>query len=418
MLALLACGSSGCQTFSKSPLNVFHFTSKDEKEAEAKRKSLDFRMGRDEFDKVKEDFYDEKKYAEAEKEFKKIVKKFKDYPVEEDSLFLIAECQYIQKRYAYAQDSYDRLMKRYPNTRYLERSTRRLFAIGTIWLRGDIADEDVPKASKQLQQVSAEDIQDQPPEKKDLERKSYALVPNFSDKSRPLFDTQTRAIQALNSVWIHDPTGPLADDALMMMAAYYIRRGNYREADIHLGRLRENYQKSEHAKVAFALGPHVKLMNYQGARYDSRLLSEADSLARSTMNLYPDSPNTEKLQEELEMIKEQQALREWERAQFYAKRGKYKAAGLYAEMLIRDHPKSEAAENARKFLTTLDPKYRGGFLKEYPEYQPVVRSFWGFSKKTEPKPGKVEMEDAGGEEEAPLEEPAEEEFVNDRVAEK
>lgn len=414
----LVLGSSGCQTFPvKTPFDGLHFTSKAEKEETARRKSLDFRMGRDEFDKVKEKLYDEKKYAEAEKEFKKLVKKYKDYPVEEDSLYLIAESQYIEKRYAYAQDSYDRLIKKYPNTRYREKSCQRLFTIGTIWLRGDISEKEVTKASEQLLQVNAEDIQQNPKQKEGLERKSYTLVPNFSDKTRPTFDTQGRALQALNSVFIHDPEGGLADDALMMRAAYFIRRGNYRDADIELNRLREHFQKSEHAKTAFFLGPHVKLMNYQGARYDSRLLGEADALARGTLQLYPESPQTKKLEEELAMIKEQQAEREWERALFYSKRGKVKAAGMYAELLIREHPRSQAAEKSRQYLTTLDPKYRSGFIKDYPEYEPIDRSFWGYSKKRKASPGKAQVEDAGNEsEETPAEEPPDEGFVNDRVA--
>jgi outer membrane protein assembly factor BamD (BamD/ComL family) len=215
--------------------------------------------------------------------------------------------------------------------------------------------------------ISAEKVDDPQKSVSPDERSEWPLVPNLTDKTRPLFDTQGRALQALKTIWQHDPLGELADDALVMTAAHYLRKGDYREADHYFGILREEYAKSEHAANAFVLGSHVKLMNYQGAKYDGKILGDADNLVRSTINLYPNVPQREKLLEELAHIREEAAKRDWAKVELYRRKNKYKSAALYCEVLIQDHPNSSYAQMARDYLAELDPKYRNGLLSEYPE---------------------------------------------------
>jgi outer membrane protein assembly factor BamD (BamD/ComL family) len=317
--------------------------------------------GLDEYEKAVA-LYEKKEYKEAEKAFKAISKKYKDKPIEEDALFMLGESQFRQEHYAYAQDSYEKLLVKYPTTRHLEHSTKRLFAIATIWLNPDGSAK-----SDKLMKISAEKVDDPQKSVSPDERSEWPLVPNLTDKTRPLFDTQGRALQALKTIWQHDPLGELADDALVMTAAHYLRKGDYREADHYFGILREEYAKSEHAANAFVLGSHVKLMNYQGAKYDGKILGDADNLVRSTINLYPNVPQREKLLEELAHIREEAAKRDWAKVELYRRKNKYKSAALYCEVLIQDHPNSSYAQMARDYLAELDPKYRNGLLSEYPE---------------------------------------------------
>ncbi|MDB5339396.1 MAG: hypothetical protein JWN70_5015 [Planctomycetaceae bacterium] len=102
--------------------------------------------------------FEKKEYEVAAKEFKAIAKKFYDYPVEEDAMYMVAECYYADQRYAWAQDEYDGLIKKFPSSRYLEKTTKRLFTIASIWLNGDGTAK-----TDELIQVSATDVRD--PEK-------------------------------------------------------------------------------------------------------------------------------------------------------------------------------------------------------------------------------------------------------------
>ena len=121
-------GMTGCQIPLKTPsfskINN-PFVRQDPAEL-ARKAAQDPERGMDELEKAVE-IFDAGKYYEAEKEFKRIAKKHKNYLVEEDALYYKAECQYKLKRYANAQESYNELVKKFPSTRYIDTSSGRLF---------------------------------------------------------------------------------------------------------------------------------------------------------------------------------------------------------------------------------------------------------------------------------------------------
>ena len=291
-----------------------------------------------------------KEYKRAEKEFKAIVKKYKNDPIKEDAQFMVAECQYAQKKYSWAQDSYDQLLIDFPSTRHLDQTTKRLFSIARYWLQ----EPSIVKGNE-IQQVNLEDPGSETPEipSDGKQRKTrWALIPNFFDRTRPVFDTENRALEALKSIWLHDPTGPLADDSLMLTASHYLKKGRYMDADRTFSLLREEYPKSPHLKDAFMLGTHVKLMSYQGPQYDATVLTDAGDLKATTMRLFPEAEQA-RLKEELKKIEKAKAKRDWENVQYWMRRGKPKSAAIYCNLLIENHPTSTFANQARELLGEL-----------------------------------------------------------------
>src|SRR5262249_36216411 len=190
----------------------------------------------------------------------------------------------------------------------------------------------------------------------------FPLTPNFFDRQRPLFDTQGQAIHALTQVWLHDVNGPLAADAMMIAATHHLRRGNYQEAERLFAMVREMHGDTKHAAAAYVLGQHASFSSYQGSKYDGKQLEEARRLAESTLRLYPDLPQRKKLRQDLESINAEIVKRDWERVQFYMKRGEKDAAAVYAEYIIRDTPDSPRAADARALLLELGPEYSKGIL--------------------------------------------------------
>jgi len=314
-------------------------------------------------------------YKQAEKALKKVVKKYKDSRVQEDALFLLGETQFQQNRYSAAQDSFDKLLKKYPSTRYMGRVTRRLFAIARTWLGfpGFVRSRDV-------QQVNFDDPQSTPPPES-KEKKSWdpslavPILPNFFDRTRPVFDTTGQALRALKTIWLNDPTGPLADDALMLTASHFLRKGDYKEADRFFSILREEYPKSPHLEGAFVLGSHVKLMSYQGALYDGKNLEEARQLKESALRLFPDHVDRERLRREMKEIDEARAQRDWEQAQYYMKRKNRRGTAIYCQEVIKNFPETSYAERARQLLAELrtgDPTKRPGRDHSWPpEFEPL-----------------------------------------------
>jgi len=267
-------------------------------------------------------------------------------PIEEDSLYMLAESQFAQKRYSYAQDSYDDLLNRYPSTRHMDDVTRKLFRIARYWLDFQ---EDVNEKGE-MQQVADDD--ERRKEQLKPTRGKTAVIPNLLDKTRPVFDTDGRALQALRSIWLHDTTGPLADDALMLSANYHLRTGDFTESARLYKLLREQYPDSQHFEDAFLLGSHVTLASYQGPSYDGKTLDEAIKLKESALRIFPDltDEQRDRLSAELRRMYDAGVEREWNKIEFYQAKNSPKSVALYCNRLINRYPESPYADRCRRIL--------------------------------------------------------------------
>jgi outer membrane protein assembly factor BamD (BamD/ComL family) len=317
-------------------------------------------VGLDEFEAAHK-LYENQKYPEARKAFHAIVKKYKKKkePIVNDALFFRAECDFQLGRLADAQDGYDELLKNDQSTKYLEQAVRRLYAIGRYWLNMGKPASEIEMASF-TDESGEERLKELPDANLPYQ---FPLTPNFTDKTRPLFDTQGRALQALKSVHLHDVSGPLADDALMTLATYHLRKKDYREADQDFKTIREQCPKSEFVPAAYVLGAHASLMSYQGARYDGKQLEEARKLTEAAVRLYPNLPQRAKLERDLKRISAEAAERDWARVEYYQKRGENKAVAVHCETIIERYPDSPRAAEAREVLLKLGKENAANILK-------------------------------------------------------
>lgn len=269
-------------------------------------------------------------------------------PVEEDALFMLAESQFKQKKYSWAQDSYDRLLEKYPSSRHLNDVTRRLFTIAQTWMGFPAPGEDdnVELASGELKKLN--------PRVGDRSFKRPSFI-NVTDRSRPVFDTAGRALQALQSIWLNDANGPLADDALMLTANYHLQTGDFVEAARVYQLLREQYPDSPHFKDAYLLDSHVRLASYEGPAYDDRALRESRELRETAQRLFPDlsQEQRERLERELERIEISEVEREWHKVLFYRRKGNEASMALHCNKILNKYPDSPFAESARRTLAEI-----------------------------------------------------------------
>ncbi|MFN9719472.1 MAG: outer membrane protein assembly factor BamD [Planctomycetota bacterium] len=313
--------------------------------------------------KLARETFDRGEYKDAIRLCKKNAKNLKDSSLGEEAQFMLAESYFHLGYYAKAQDAYDQLFQDYPSTRYVEPSTRKLFRIARLWL--EVAE---PEARNEIRQVSGEKILEEAPEKKSMDPTIRARVlPNFHDKSRPIFDTQGNALKALKSIWMNDPTGPLADDALMLTASHYQRDQNFVEADRYYEILREEYPDSPHLEEAFVLGAHVKQMSYQGPYYEGSDLTGARKLKEQTLQLFPASHERTQIRQDLEKLYLQEAERVWSKVAYYQKKNRPRSIAIACAELISDYPDTPYAADARRILSTIDKSELQG-LPEIPEF--------------------------------------------------
>ena len=313
------------------------------------------------------DLFDDQNYAAAQDVFQTVVKdrdperfSFRKLfslsdssdrpvydPIRAEALFYTGESMYQQKNLRRARDNYKVVVKDYPSTQYVDRSTKRLFDIARDWLGNQEF-----ATSNDLQQVNLEESGAETPLPVSQSPHRWYHV-NPTDKSRPVLDTNGFAIDALRTIWTYDSTGPLADDALMLAATHHLREGDNIEADRLFTLLREQFPKSQHLQAAFVLGSHVKLASYQGPSYEEEQLEDAAQLKESTLRLFPNAPEADRIRGELAAIYEARALRVWQEAQFWEKKNKPKAVAVYLRKVIEEFPDTKYAKMARARLTEL-----------------------------------------------------------------
>jgi outer membrane protein assembly factor BamD (BamD/ComL family) len=324
--------------------------------------------GQADFDKAQA-LFDAEKYDESEKAFKTVAKKYKDKPIEEEAMFMIAESKYMRKEYPSAQDAYGELMKKYTATRHTEASTRRLYSIARYWLGS-------PPSPSQIELVQYNEGRLNTPEgDKDIPvPRQVAIAPNFTDSTRPFFDTHGRAMQALTAVWLNDPTGPIADDALLMAATYHMRKKDFKEADHYFNILREEYPQSEHVQTAYVVGQRVKLLAYQGADYDGKALEDARKLTGSTLKLFPDVEQTKQLESDLAKMNAAAVARDWKRVELYLRKRHYESAATYCVLIMNRAPDSEYAVKAHQTMVKMGPDKAGEAWNRMPRPSQSVPS--------------------------------------------
>lgn len=260
----------------------------------------------------------EGKYDDAAKKFAIVVDRWPDSLLEEDALFMMGESYFFADRYNKSCTAFNDLLKKYENSRHLDRVIVRQFALGRYW--------------------------------EEKGRDHNMVVPNFTDKTRPWFDTHGNGIKVYENIRLTDPTGPLADDAVMAQGTAYFRDERFEDAGYQYEILRKDYPQSEHQKQAHLLGLQSYMNAYQGPQYDQTPLKKANTLVDSTIrNLGNAMPEERpRLEQAKEVIRAQTAERDYDLGEYYRKRGYNRAARTRYAVVLRDFPDTKFAGLAQQ----------------------------------------------------------------------
>ncbi|MCG8451013.1 MAG: outer membrane protein assembly factor BamD [Pirellulales bacterium] len=267
-----------------------------------------------------EDLFRREQYSEAAKEFKQTIARWPNSQLEQDARFLLGECQFFANDYSDAINTYEGLLQEYPNSPHLDKIVKRQFDIARYW------------------------------EKHHQYDPHWVVTPNLFDNTRPWFDTLGNALKVYENIRLNDPTGPLADDAIMATANSYFLRGRYNDADYQYELLRNEYPRSEHQYEAHILGLQCKLRKYQGADYDGAPLEEAKKLVKQLKVQFGGELDNEQRQR-LTMLggtlNRLLAERDFQVAKYYDDTEYYQSAKFYYAEVARKYPQTPLAEQAR-----------------------------------------------------------------------
>src|SRR5262249_28467128 len=153
------------------------------------------------------------------------------------------------------------------------------------------------------------------------------------DRSKPSFDQEGRALEALERVQTHDPVGPTADQALFWCGYVNYIRGNFNEADPFFSQLVELHKDTPLRPQAVSYAIQAKNNATGGAVYDGRKCAEALHLVHIAEATVPELTNNPEMAEKLTKakfaIQYQQAEKDFRTAQYYERTGHPGSAVFY-----------------------------------------------------------------------------------------
>lgn len=267
-------------------------------------------------------------YEAAGEKYRKASTHWPDSALEQDALFMAGESYFFADRLTKANEFYEKLIKKHPNSRHLDAVEARRFAIAQYWLELD--------KTKPL----------------------WTLMYNYSDKTRPGFDSFGNAVRVLDKIRVEDPTGKLADDATMAAANAHFVKGNYMDAAEFYDDLRRTFPSSEHQFRAHFLGLKAKLLSYAGEHYDGAALDDAEKLITQIRRQFKAEAQQEDkfLKEAFAEVRFKKAQRQWKMASYYDNRAEYGGARHYYQIVLKDFSDTPLAEKAKERLEEIKDK--------------------------------------------------------------
>jgi len=241
----------------------------------------------------------------------------KNNEVLEECLFYEAESLFAQGYYPKATSVYGRLVKTFPTTRYRKDAIERQNYIAEFWL------EDTRKEMQEWDEVR--------------QGKRWFVTPRLfnTERQKPTFDEEGFALKACEAVFVQDPSGPLAPQALFRAGGVNFYRENYQDADLDYSLLVEQYPRSSLAPAAMELAIQAKIQQVRGTDYDGRKLTEARQMVDKAVRSYPElNGKKEFLDRTLIAINEQQAQKDFNVAEFY-RRTRHPGAAHFCYELVR-----------------------------------------------------------------------------------
>lgn len=160
------------------------------------------------------------------------------------------------------------------------------------------------------------------------------------------------------------PYAEQAPEARLRLAFVYDQRGETLKS---LEQLRVVESKFSHTKsyklalLALAYGCYEMAIRGDG---DGRYARECAELSEKFLKLYPKDASVPMVTRNLQRIRDVQAKRLYEMAEFYGRQGRTEAAGRYLARVVQEYPESGSAPASEKKLAELDKSY---LPRKFPE---------------------------------------------------
>ncbi|MDD5565748.1 MAG: outer membrane protein assembly factor BamD [Candidatus Omnitrophica bacterium] len=260
-------------------------------------------------------FYEGKKYEEAKREFKKLLKNYPKSAQAAESQYYLGLIDEAEGNLYEAYQSYQKVVDKYPFSARIAEINEREYKIAESFLAGE-------------------------------KRKTMGVV----------LPVENPAIEIFSKVVENSTYGPLAPKAQYKLGVVLKSLMRYYEAEEAFTRVVTNYPDSEWAEAAKFQIASCRANLSRSPAYDQGATQEAKEKFQEFIKEHPDVALTQEAEKQLEDLREKEAESSYGIGRFYEKQKDYEAAKIYYNDVISKHSNSIWAARSFDRLQVMEAK--------------------------------------------------------------
>lgn len=262
-------------------------------------------------------FYNEKKYEDAKREFKKLIKSYPKSFEASESQYYLGLTEEAQGNLYEAYLAFQKVIDKYPFSERIQEIIEREYKIAEAFISGE-------------------------------KRKALGIT----------LPVENPAIEILTKVIENSTYGPLAPKAQYKLGIVLKGLLRYYEAEDAFNKVISNYPNSEWVEPAKFQIASCRAAVSRGADYDQGAAEEAKQKFEDFVKEHPDAVLTQDAEKNIGMLMDKEAEASYNAARFYEKQKEYKAAKIYYNDIIENYPDSPWEEKALDRLKVIEKTER------------------------------------------------------------
>jgi len=269
---------------------------------------------KEQFDLAKS-FYDEKKYEDAKREFRKLLRQYPKSFEASESQYYLGLIEEAQGNLYGAYEAYQKVIDKYPFSERIQEIIEREYKIGEAFMAGE-------------------------------KRKAIGIT----------LPVENPAIEIFSKVIENSTYGPLAPKAQYKLGLVLKGLMRYYEAEEAFNKVITNYPNSEWVEAAKFQIASCRAAVSRGPDYDQGAAKEAKEKFEDFVKEHPDAVLSHEAEKNIGRLKEKEAEANFNIGRFYEKQKAYEAAKVYYNDILNNYPDSVWAVKALERLQIMEKR--------------------------------------------------------------